>query len=62
MTPAEIKEVRARLGLSQIRLSKLLPVPRRTLEDWETNVAKPPRYLVRALRDLERELAAERST
>lgn len=60
MTPDEIRVFRARLGLTQARLAELLPTPRRTVEDWESPRGKgrPPAYLARALRDLERELAA----
>jgi DNA-binding transcriptional regulator YiaG len=56
MTPDEIREARDRLGLSQVRLAERLPVSRRTLEDWEAGRRNPPDYLVRAIRDLEREL------
>lgn len=56
MTPVEIKAFRRRLGLSQRLLAESLPVPRRTLEDWERALRHPPEYLKRALRDLEREM------
>jgi DNA-binding transcriptional regulator YiaG len=59
MTPAEIRAFRTEHGLTQAVLSARLPVPKRTLEDWERGVSRPPEYLTRALRDLERELTTE---
>lgn len=56
MTPEEIKNFRARLGLSRADLARRLPVPYRTLEDWEAGRRTPPDYLPRALADVEREL------
>ena len=56
VTPAELRAFRAHLGLTQARLAALLPVPKRTLEEWEAGRRNPPEYLGRALRDVEREL------
>jgi DNA-binding transcriptional regulator YiaG len=55
---SDTKEFRARHGLSQAELARLLPVNLRTLQDWESmrSKGKSPEYLFRALRDLEREL------
>ena len=57
MTPTQIREARRVLGLSQARFAQALPVAKRTLEDWERGIAKPPPYLARAIRDLQREQA-----
>ncbi|MDN5850284.1 MAG: helix-turn-helix domain-containing protein [Nitrococcus sp.] len=53
MTPAEITTFRARHGLTRAALARLLPVSYRTLEYWERGQIHPPRYLHRALRDIE---------
>lgn len=41
MTPAEIKEARERLGLSQAQLAKRLDVTADTVAKWEQGVRKP---------------------
>jgi len=56
----EIKAYRARLGLSRAELSRRLPVPYRTLEDWENGASGSTPYLWRALRDLEAEIKGRR--
>ncbi len=56
MTPADIRTIRQQLGLTQAQFAARFPVARRTLEDWERGVAKPPPYIERAIRDFEREL------
>lgn len=59
MKQDEITAFRKRLGLTQARLAELLPYPQRSVENWEQRgkgYRKPPAYLYRALRDLEREL------
>lgn len=53
MTPADILAFRTRHGLSRAALARLLPVSYRTLEYWEAGQCAPPRYLYRALRDIE---------
>ena len=60
MTPTELKSFRARLGLNRAELGRLLPVPYRTLEDWEAGRRRPSTLLARALNDVRRELAADR--
>lgn len=59
MTPESIKAFRAKHGLSQSALARLLPVgSRRVIQSWEAGIYRPPDYLCRALRDLERQLTA----
>lgn len=61
MTPDDLRAFRKRLGLSQARFAAMLPAPVRTVVNWESkgdNHRNPPEYLARALRDVERELAA----
>lgn len=56
VTPADrLKAWRARHGLSQRSLAAQLPTSRRNIEDWESGVSRPPRYIWRALADLARE-------
>lgn len=52
----KIKAWREQRGLSRAALARLLPVAYRTLEDWEAGRAKPPAYIIRALRDIDGEL------
>jgi len=59
MTPDDIKSFRATLGLSRAELARRLPIPYRTLEDWEAGKRTAPKYLRRALNDIARELAAD---
>lgn len=59
MKPEEIKAWRERFGLSQAKAAELLPTQLRTWQRWEAGDTEPPPYLLRALRDLERELAED---
>ena len=40
-----IKEARKSAGLSQARMSALFEIPKRTIENWESGVAKCPEYV-----------------
>lgn len=42
-----IKEARKKAGLSQARMSEILKIPKRTIENWETGERKPPEYVKR---------------
>ena len=44
-----IKEIRLITGLSQVKFGELYHIPRRTIQDWETDRMKPPIYLVELL-------------
>lgn len=58
-SPQGLQAKRANLGLSQQAIADALGVNVRTWQNWEAG-AVPPQYplmLVRALRDLEREIA-----
>ena len=44
-----IKEIRATTGLSQQRFGDWLGIPKRTLQNWEMEVATPPDYLVKLI-------------
>lgn len=39
-----IKEARHKAGLSQQKMADLTGIPRRTIEDWERGVRKPPEW------------------
>ena len=43
----ELKELRNSMGLSQQKLSDLLEIPLRTIEDWERGLHIPPDYVQR---------------
>lgn len=40
-----IKDARQTAGLSQAKMSALLEIPKRTIEDWEAGRSKPPVYV-----------------
>lgn len=42
---SKIKEARLTAGISQASMSKMLDIPKRTIEAWETGVRKPPLYV-----------------
>ena len=44
-----IKELRTATGLSQAKFAKLLDIPTRTIEDWESKRHKPPYYVVKLI-------------
>ena len=44
-----IKQLRATTGLSQAKFAKLLDIPTRTIEDWESGRHKPPDYVVKLI-------------
>jgi len=46
MSKERIKRIRAKTGLSQVAFGKRYGIPRRTIEDWETDKAFPPEYLI----------------
>jgi DNA-binding XRE family transcriptional regulator len=54
--------VRARHGLTQTDLARLLEVDWSTISRWERQQNPAPRFLARAVRDLERELALAEDT
>ena len=39
------REARIAAGLTQRKMSELLEIPLRTIEDWETGRSKPPIYV-----------------
>lgn len=45
----KIKEVRLRLGLSAADVTRIIGVPRRTLQDWEAGKRTPPEYVERLI-------------
>lgn len=42
---SKIKEARLLAGISQASMSKMLDIPKRTIEAWETGVRNPPPYV-----------------
>ena len=52
MTPSEqIKAIRAKTGLSQVKFAAQFGVPKRTLEHWESGTRVPPDYVLKLLDD-----------
>ena len=46
---SEIKALRESTGLTQRDFAELLGIPKRSIENWESEVSKPPEYLVRLI-------------
>lgn len=40
-----IREARLSAGLTQQRMSKVFEIPKRTIENWEAGIRKPPAYV-----------------
>lgn len=41
-----IKEMRKQVNMTQKQFSEYLNIPKRTIEDWETDRRKPPQYVI----------------
>jgi len=50
-----VKEIRKRTGLSQVKFGEKYHIPKRTIEDWETEKRIPPVYVVELLDRVTRE-------
>ncbi len=46
----KIKELRKLTGLTQEQFSKKYEIPKRTIENWESNVSSPPKYVLDLLK------------
>lgn len=44
-----IKELRSLTGLSQVKFAEKYNIPRRTIENWETDSRKCPEYVMQLL-------------
>jgi putative zinc finger/helix-turn-helix YgiT family protein len=53
LTPSEIRQLRAKLGLTQAELSELLKIGAKTWTRWETGSQRPSRSLNLVLRSLQ---------
>ena len=42
---SNIKDARKNAGLTQAAMAELLDIPKRTIENWENGVRKPPKYV-----------------
>lgn len=50
-----IREARLSAGLTQQRMSEVFEIPKRTIENWETDKRNPPAYVEKlVIRELER--------
>ena len=55
----EFKALRAKIGLSQAKLSKAIGIPRRTIENWESVLFEPDDFKKKAVLKEMRKLAGE---
>lgn len=55
-----IKAAREAAGLTQAEMSKLLGIPRRTVESWDMGERKPPAYVEALIVEKLRRIAAEK--
>lgn len=62
LTGPALRDWRERHGLTIEQVAELLPCGTRTWAHWEAESRTPPRLLLRALRDAERELAVRTTT
>jgi DNA-binding transcriptional regulator YiaG len=62
MQPIELKQSRARLGLTQDQLATTLGVHRLSVSRWESGVHRIPNMLALAIRQLENDLARDSRT
>ena len=44
-----IKELRELLGESQAKFAERYGIPKRTIENWESGIRKPPEYVLTLL-------------
>lgn len=42
----DLKKIRAISGLSQQEFAKFYKIPRRTIENWESESRNPPEYVI----------------
>jgi len=51
-TTEKIKRIRNLTAMTQAKFSDVYKIPKRTLEDWERGINKPPEYVVNLLEKL----------
>lgn len=44
-----LQNARAKTGLSQVAIANLLDISRRNVENWESGLREPPKYVQRAI-------------
>lgn len=45
-----MKELRKEFGLTQAKLSEITGIPKRSIENWDSGIRKPPKYVVDLVR------------
>lgn len=55
-----IKKAREAAGLTQAEMSRLLGIPRRTVESWDMGERKPPAYVEALIVEKLQRIAAEK--
>lgn len=53
MTPEQIRQWRAERDVTRKQLADWLGISKEAIEHWEQEWRKPPKYLYRALRDID---------
>lgn len=57
---SRIKEARQQLGITQQKLSDLLGIPKRTIENWEAGSRKPPQWAERLILEKMKKMKEEK--
>lgn len=57
---SRIKKARAQLGITQQKLSDLLGIPKRTIENWEAGSRKPPQWAERLILEKMKKMKEEK--
>lgn len=56
-----VREARVYAGLTQVKMSELLGIPKRTIENWETGSRKCPEWAERLVVEKLESIANEKS-
>jgi DNA-binding transcriptional regulator YiaG len=57
---SEIRQWREKASLTQQRMSELFDIPKRTIENWEAGVRKPPAYVEKLIVEKLKQMTEER--
>ena len=57
-----VKEKREELGISRSKMSRMIGIPIRTLEDWDSGLRTPPEWVERLLIEKLEKMKGENKT